>query len=58
MANVDDRIQTCDSIPGTLRWSDLPDPAQGRPQSINSRLAINIDKEVNLVKLMTASGYK
>ncbi|KAH8821219.1 mediator complex, subunit Med18 [Xylogone sp. PMI_703] len=46
----------CDELPGTLRWTDLPDPAGARP--VNSRLIVTIEDEKSLCKILTGMEHK
>ncbi|KAF7866961.1 hypothetical protein EAF04_005801 [Stromatinia cepivora] len=46
----------CDEVPGTLRWNDLPDPANAA--IVNSRMFIVIDNEKSLCKLLQDSNHR
>ncbi|KAB8288864.1 hypothetical protein EYC80_010767 [Monilinia laxa] len=46
----------CDEVPGTLRWTDLPDPANAA--IVNSRMFIAIENEKSLCKLLQASNHR
>ncbi|ESZ97092.1 hypothetical protein SBOR_2522 [Sclerotinia borealis F-4128] len=46
----------CDEVPGTLRWTDLPDPANAA--IVNSRVFIAIENERSLCKLLQASSHR
>ncbi|KAF5869353.1 putative mediator of rna polymerase ii transcription subunit 18 protein [Botrytis fragariae] len=46
----------CDEVPGTLRWTDLPDPANAAV--VNSRMFIAIDNEKSLSRLLQASSHR
>lgn len=56
MANKHCRGIDCDELPGILRWTDLPDPAGGRP--VNSRLVVNIENETGLCKLLKSMNHR
>ncbi|TVY14131.1 Mediator of RNA polymerase II transcription subunit 18 [Lachnellula arida] len=49
-------ILDCDQLPGTLRWSDLPDPGVNRP--VNTRPIINIDDQRGLCTIMQSMGHR
>lgn len=46
----------CDEVPGTIRWTDLPDPANAAV--VNSRMFIAIDNEKSLCRLLQASSHR
>ncbi|QSZ31587.1 hypothetical protein DSL72_001154 [Monilinia vaccinii-corymbosi] len=46
----------CDEVPGTLRWTDLPDPANAA--IVNSRMFIAIENEKSLCKLLQVSNHR
>ncbi|RFU36181.1 hypothetical protein B7463_g170, partial [Scytalidium lignicola] len=46
----------CDDMLGTLRWTDLPDPAGARP--VNSRLIVSIEDEKSLCKILVGMEHK
>ena len=45
-----------DQLPGTLRWTDLPDPAGARP--VSSRMLINIEGEMGLCRTLTSMQHR
>jgi len=45
----------CDELPGTLQWTDLPDPGV-RP--VNSRALISIDGERKLYSMLQSMNYR
>lgn len=55
-AKKDESVIDCDQLPGSLRWTDLPDPAGGRP--VNSRLLITIDDEKGLCTVLKSMNHR
>ncbi|KAN0108125.1 Mediator complex, subunit Med18 [Hyaloscypha variabilis] len=52
----EDPVIDCDQLLGILRWTDLPDPAGGRP--VNSRLLVNIENERGLCTLLKSMNHR
>ncbi|TAQ86926.1 hypothetical protein B7494_g4760 [Chlorociboria aeruginascens] len=44
-----------DDVPGTLSWTDIPDPIS---RGVNSRLAVTIENEFALPKVLNYMGFK
>jgi len=55
-ANALCRVISLDQFPGSLRWTDLPDPAGGRP--VNSRLIVNIENERGLCTILQTMNHR
>jgi len=55
-SNTFSRVTDCDQLPGSLRWTDLPDPAGVRP--VNSRLFINIENERDLCTTLKSMNHR
>jgi hypothetical protein len=55
-ANALCRAIIFDQLPGSLRWTDLPDPAGGRP--VNSRLIFNIENERGLCTILQSMHHR
>lgn len=50
------RISDYDQVPGTLRWTDVPDPGSARP--VNSRLVVSIENEKGLLTVMKSMNHR
>ncbi|KAG9235052.1 mediator complex, subunit Med18 [Amylocarpus encephaloides] len=55
---VPDRNRTlsCDQSPGTLKWTELPDPVDSR--TVNTRLMLQIENEKGLCTVIQSIGYR